>query len=560
MASRLGPALNKNPLILAAACLAVYASTLGVTEFFHDDQILIADNPLLRLGWRAVPALFTTGYWEAAQGAAGTSVHYYRPVLMLTFWLQAMTTGFWAPAMHALNLILHVCVVLLLRLLLLKRLPAQAAEAAALFYALSPMHTEAVSSLTGRSEILAALCVLGAWMFFENGRFRAGLLIFFLGLLVKETVFLFPVFFALSDWVFHGRRPWDRERRALYSSMGLSVFALLAARAALLPKVVAGGVPYFDSRLTAALTVSRFALGHYLAPSLTGLGQCSAYARPLIADASLGEWSAWLSLAVVSLALGAGLWRALARRCSWGFWISGFALFLLPGSHLIFPLDTIGAERFLYLPLVGLSAAAGAAYQRLAARRPLMMRGLGLAGLLWFGAAAAARNQTYGSWRAYYEAAVDCNPVSAGSWSALGAALLRQGDRLNGEACLKRAVDLDESYPSARYNLARMSYENGDWEGAEKHVRKALAGAPRSADALVLAALIAERRGRLEEMRGRLEEALSFFPEHSLALYNLGRYWMMMRRQAKAEGYFERYLRKVPQDREAAVSLGRLAK
>lgn len=560
MASRLGVALKKRSFILTAACLAVYASTLGIGEFFHDDQIIIADNPLLRLGWRAALELFKTGYWEATQGVAGASVHYYRPVLMLTFWLQVMTTGFWAPAMHAVNLILHVCVVLLLRHQLLKRLPPQAAEAAVLFYALSPVHTEAVSSLTGRSEILAALSVLWAWRLFEDGRFRGGLAIFFLGLLTKETVFLFPAFFALSDWVFHGRKPWQRERLGLYFSMGFCLAAVLVVRGGLLPKVLAGGIPYFDSRLTAALTVSRFALGHYLIPSLTGWGQCSDYVRPLIADASWNESSAWFSLAAAAILLGGGAWRALSRRSPWGFWISGSALFLLPGSHLIFPLDTIGAERFLYLPLIGLSAAVGAAYQRLAARRPLMARCLGLAGLLWIGSASAARNQIYRSRRAYYEAAVSCNPVSARAWSALGATLLLEGDRLGGEACLKRAVGLDSTYPSAHYNLARLAYEDGDWAQAEKHAREALIHAPRNTDALILSALVAERDGRLEQMGRRLEEALAAFPEHPLALYNLGRYWMMKRQQNMAAVYFARYLKKVPQDRDVAALLGRSTK
>lgn len=537
MASGLGAALSRRQAALAAACLAAYAATLGVTEFFHDDLALVADNPLLRSGWGSAWKLFASGYWQPAQDSSGAMVHYYRPVLMMTFWLQALTTGLWAPAMHALNVILHIASALLLRLQLLRRMPARAAEAAALFYALSPMHTEAVSALTGRSEILAALCVLGAWRLLEDGRRVAGLALFTLGLLCKETVFLFPIFYALSDWVFNGQAPWRAGRRSLYASIAVLLASILAARWMVLPKIVAGGQPCFDSRLTAALTVSRFALRHYLAPSLTSLGQCSDYVRPLIADAAVNEWSAWLSLGFIVAFLAGGLLATLKRRSPAGFWIAGFALFLLPSSHLLFPLDTIGAERFLYLPLIGLAAGAGWMYDRAAARAPRAALFFGTAGLLWFAGATALRNRSYRSARAYYEAAVSCNPVSARAWSSLGVAKLKGGDRAGGKACLERAVGLNNSFPNAYYNLARLAYEEGDWRSAESNAARVLALTPDNADALILSALIAERLGRLDRMRSLLERSLLASPGHPLAEFNLGRYWLLVGRPERAAAF-----------------------
>jgi tetratricopeptide (TPR) repeat protein len=522
-----------------AAALA-YGGTLGLREFFHDDQAIIAGNRLLQEGWRGLWGLWTTGYWEAAQGSAA-AVHYYRPVLMLSFWLQTMTTGLWAPAMHGVNIGLHVLAVLLLRSILLRRLPVLAAEAAAIFYAISPMHSEAVAFLTGRSELLAAVFVFGAWLCLDSGsapgRRGPGVALFILGLLSKETVFLFPALLALSDWVFHRRTPWQRERRQVHALLAAGTCAVLAARWAVLPELVAGGLPYFSSRLTAALTFPGFAWAHYLWPSLTGLGQCSDYSRPLIPDAGLSSASAWLSLAAMAALMGGGLWSAVRRRSPAGFWIAGPAFFLLPGSHLILPLDSIGAERFLYLPLMGLCVGVGSAYAWLAGRARRAAKVLGFCLAAWFLALSVERNRIYRSGESFYRAAVSCNPLSARAWSSLGAALLLKGENEAGVMHLRRAIALDPGLGTPHYNLARLAFAQGRLTEAQEEVERAIKNAPGDVEAMVLSALVAERRGDLAGMRRRLEEALAVLPGHALARYNLGRYWLLAGRRDRADAF-----------------------
>jgi len=487
-------------LLIALACVA-YAQTLRTGDFFQDDQAIIAENPVLRRGWRAAPELFRTGYWEAVHGDFAP-VQEYRPLLMLSFLLQVMTTGFRPQPMHAVNLLLHILACLLLWEALRSRMEPAGAWLGALIYALLPIHTEAVSALTGRSEVLSTALMLGSWLCLEetarSSRLAAGLALFSGALLTKESSVVFPVFLALSDWTFHGATPLEPGRRRLQAWLWACVAATLALRWAVLPRVIHGGIPYFPGRLAASLTLPGFALRRYLWPSLAGTGLCSDLSRPLIPDAPLSSPWAWLSLAAVLAAFGSAAYFLIRRRV-WAFWLLGPCLFLLPTSHLIFPLDTIGAERFLYAPTIGLAAGWGHLYAWLKGSRRMALALCALALPGWYLLATLQRNKAWSSRVSHYEAAVACNPKSAKSRSALGASLLAKGRLEEGTAHLFEAIRLDPRHSQAYYNLGKLSWERREAAAAERHLRKALELDPKAVDAWVLLALVLESQGRMEE-------------------------------------------------------------
>ncbi|MDE2292628.1 MAG: glycosyltransferase family 39 protein [Elusimicrobia bacterium] len=339
--------------LVVIAAVAAFAPALRGRPFLFDDAYLIQKNPYLHQSLAGGAAsLLTTGYWEAPNGRAA-SVQEYRPLLMLSFLLQAKTTGFSVPAMRLGNVLLHVLVCLLLWEIFRRKLGPPAAFAGALIFAVLPVHSEAVGLLSGRSELLSAALVFGAWLALEDGLLALGLSLYAGALLTKESSVLFPVLLALSDWTFRGREPWDEDSRGLQGTLWGMTAAYILLRFAVLPDPFQAGKPYFADRLAAALTLSRFAARHYVWPSLSGLSLCSDFTRPLIPDASPRSPSAWLLLSAW-LALFAGAVRGLRRRERWAFWLIAPCLFLLPTSNLILPLDTIGAERFLYIPTISL--------------------------------------------------------------------------------------------------------------------------------------------------------------------------------------------------------------
>ncbi|MDE2142479.1 MAG: tetratricopeptide repeat protein [Elusimicrobia bacterium] len=516
-------------LAVSAAAAAAFGVSLFSRGWPRDDRWLILEHPLIRAGWPGAVRLLTSGYVQPLLGAE-TPIHEWRPVLSLTFLLQRVATGFAPLPFHAANLALHVAVCLLVLEALRRRLGPRAAFAGALVYAVLPVHAEAVAYLSSRSELLAALSVLGAWLALgapENPaprRVLAGTLIYAAGALSKESALLFPVFLALADWTFAGRKPWEPGRRGVYAALAAAAALVLLGRALVLPSIADGGVPYFSgvSYLTRLLTVSKYAVWFYVRPALTGAGLCSDFARPLVPDASYADPAAWAALLALAAAFAAAA-RAVARRRSWGFWLLGPCLFLLPTSHLIINLDTLGAQRFLYFPCLGLAAAAGTVFARAEARRASAARAALAAAVLVLGARAAVRAADWRDDAAYYRAAVACNPVSAKARNGLGLAYLRGGDEAAGAAALEESVRLGPRLYDPVMNLALLAYRHGDLAQARARLDRARALRPDAPDGLTLQALLDERAGDRRGAAAALTRAVAVNPDDFTARFDLAR-------------------------------------
>src|SRR5262249_26769455 len=137
--------------------LAVLPFLNGLTgEFTYDDKPIIRDNPRL-----ASPAtfseIFTTHYFGGSL-ATGTA---YRPLVLVTYAVQRWIFGNDALLFQPVNVGLHAATTLLLGAYLVRLgFPEGAATAVAALFAVLTVHVEAVTSLVGRAEVLAALLVL----------------------------------------------------------------------------------------------------------------------------------------------------------------------------------------------------------------------------------------------------------------------------------------------------------------------------------------------------------------------------------------------------------------
>ncbi len=172
----------KNRLLLVAAALVAFAGALG-GGFIFDDFGLLGDPVITS----------PSGWWESWK------LLQTRPLSWFSFWLNYQTSGEHPFVWHAVNLALHIAVVLLLFETLKELIPPRAALTAAAIFAVHPMLTESIAYVFARSILIATLASLLAVRCWIRGRHWVAVAWFFVAMLGKEECAALPIFLLLLD-------------------------------------------------------------------------------------------------------------------------------------------------------------------------------------------------------------------------------------------------------------------------------------------------------------------------------------------------------------------------
>jgi hypothetical protein len=147
--------------LAAVAAVVAFANATG-GAFVYDDTRQIVANPLIQDPARLGEALASDVWaFRAEAGEAGSN--YWRPAFVGWMVLNERLFGLDPAGWHLSSLLLHALVTALafgfLRQL---RADARIAGAAALLFAVHPVHTESVAWISGSPDLLLGVGVLGA--------------------------------------------------------------------------------------------------------------------------------------------------------------------------------------------------------------------------------------------------------------------------------------------------------------------------------------------------------------------------------------------------------------
>lgn len=434
-------------LMLAAVTAAAYFNAAHDTLVYDDKYLNTRD---FSLDAQSLVRLFHEHLWAGA--GVGTDV--YRPLLMFLLAVEGAIHGVRARWFHLTNIALHVITTLVLFGLLLELLRGKkgawslsllAALLAALVFGVHPIHTEVVDSVFNRSEMLATLGVLGAlwtaWRWGERHPVRAWAsvsLIYLAALLCRESAAPLPalvllVLIALRPELIltpEGRR---RLRPVALLLVAGGVYFLLRRSALSLPAVsvilerlaipsahaapAAPDVPPALELVSPSSASQR--LGLVLCMIREGL-RLVVWPHPLRAGYDgLGAGGPIHALAIVSLvAMSAILWRRSAPGFLLG--LGFFLVALLPSTRIFSSFSAQMAERYLYLPSVGLSLGLAIQLQQwLTGQRKWPIVGAMLAVVALWMPLTLSRNADWSSDQALWEREVRVAPQSARAWRSL---------------------------------------------------------------------------------------------------------------------------------------------
>lgn len=534
---------------LLLVVLVVYQNSFGV-PFVLDDGPAIVSNPSLRRLWPL------TGVLVPKLEDGGITVSG-RPLVNLSLALNYAVGGEAVAGYHAVNLLIHACVGLLLlgvaRRTLLQ--PVMAARfgpvalplawAVAALWLLHPLQTAAVTYIVQRAETLMGLCYLLTLYAFiraaelqpvgldrmipatgsarrdQRSRLTMNLWTFLsvvaclAGMACKEVMVTAPVMVLLYDRTFVAgdfREAWRRRWK---------YYLALAGTWLLLAWLVVGtggrgGTAGFGIEVSPwiyALTQCQ-AVVHYL--------RLTVWPHPLVFDYGIatvdGIAAVWWQ-ALLLVALLAGVAVAMVRRPVLGFVGAWFFVLLAPSSSVVPVVTQTMAEHRMYLALAAPVVLLVAGLHGWLGRRAWAVCGL-LA--LLGGAATWARNGDYATAYSLWSDTVAKRPASA----------------------------------RAHHNLGLAEQDRGRLDEAARHLRDAIALAPGSPEPIYNLALVLTRQGRTAEAIAAYQEALRLEPDHAASHNNLANLLVSAGRSEEAGRHYAEAVRAQPDFAGARNSYG----
>lgn len=349
-----GEASSRRHLILVAlVALAAYLPALFGGYVYDDDRFVEENEAVHHLSAGGVVSYFTDPSTMAKETWRGI----YRPIRTLDFAIDWTIGGGRPWFFHLRNMLYHAIAAMLLYLLIRAlgeggRGPGEgAALFGALAWALHPVQTESVAWITSRGDVILAVAFLGALLLHLRGRRVAATVVLVVALFSKEAAVVFPAAVFLCDRLRGDRPAW--RWYAIYA-------ALCAGYTAFWMWFIGGGTVQGMGHLETwwggsyganLLTMSKGFL-YYAGELIFPIRLTIDYHVPVASGLHLAEA---VSIACL-LALAAAAWAGGPRS---RFAVLWFLVLILPTSNLLRPIGIPTAERFLYLPSVGLAVWAG---------------------------------------------------------------------------------------------------------------------------------------------------------------------------------------------------------
>jgi protein O-mannosyl-transferase len=355
--------------VLCALVLIVYANSLS-NGFVWDDNPQIVMNPDLRAG-TSWTRLFSSDVWGYTHRDQPAHTNYYRPLQMASYRLTAGLFGLQPQYLHLLSVAFALAAVLAAFAVYLELTGRLAiALAAAVLFAVHPVHSEAIDWISALPELGCATFFLIAFGLFLSTRSQGSdvtptprlvprhwgflslsLLAFAVALLWKETAFVFPIIIAAHILCLEP----DNFRERLRSSAKLSLpfwcvlFGYLALRIRILGFLSMRQRIWELTHVQVGLSVFHLVALYWW--KLVAPIHLNAYYvfSPVRSILDIRAMSSILFLVLACSAVWYGFRRAplAAFAALWVF------ITLLPVMNIYALGRNVFAERYLYLPSVG---------------------------------------------------------------------------------------------------------------------------------------------------------------------------------------------------------------
>jgi tetratricopeptide (TPR) repeat protein len=517
--------------LLLLAIITVYGQTARHDFVNFDDDEYVRENWHVLQGLNGGSIAWAFTHRVSAQWTPLTLLSLMCDVQLVQSTAGRSDTARLAAVMHVVNAGLHAVNALLLFAVLRAMTGAlwPCAFVAAVFAA-HPLHVESVAWITERKDVLSGffgLLALTAYVWYSRGpsllRYTATAAALVLGIMAKPMLVTWPLIFLLLDF-------WPL-RRTLGPALLLEKLPLLALMAIVAVVAILGqqsGAAFYSlesaplgQRLARAVEIYIAYLGESVWPANLTVLYPEAPLKSVIPAIAAGT-------ALVLLTVGA-LWACRRTRSLPRPWLAtGWLLYLitlLPVVGLVRVGSVIMADRFVYLPQIGLCTALAWEAADHARRRRSLRRPLAAAAALLLAALTLCAWRQTTSWRdseTLWKRSLACTRENYFAHNDLGLALAGRGKREAAIEHFRQALQINPEDAKARNNLGDVLAKQGQVPEAIDQFLEALRIKPDFAEAHNNLGAALLRTGRAGAAVEHFRKALAIRPDYFGAHNNLG--------------------------------------
>lgn len=552
---------------IGTAAVLVFASTLLLYSRATTHEFIVYDDPGYVYENRYVMGGFTIEnvVWAFTTGERSN----WHPLTWLSHMLDVELYGSRAGGHHFTSALIHAINAALIFLWV--RTTSGAVYPAlfvALAFGLHPLHVESVAWASERKDVLCAFFFLLSLIAYTRYCARPGATryltttaCFILALLSKPMAVTWPCVALLTDLWPH-RRLWDRNQRwrLLRRCVVEKVpwFALSAAHSVVTLYVQHAGeaVRTFESvPLPIRLENAAVSAVTYLVKTFAPVRLAVFYPYP---SAGLEWWKVAVSLVVlvgISIVV-LGMLRSRPYLAVGWFWFLGM---LAPVIGIVQVGDQALADRYMYLPQIGVLIATAWLARELVSRRPAAKRAVGAMATALCAAMAGLSWAQLGHWRNSESLMTHTLAVTrdnAAAHTLLGYAYQERRETDLAAEQYQRALAIDRRQVNALNNLSVLYLDQGRWAEAEQKALEAIAVQPTHAAAYYNLGVALEEQGRFQPALDQYAKALQLQPDFPKACSRLGALLMKLGRGGEAAEVYRAYTRLQPGNPNGWTNLG----
>ncbi|MDY6861391.1 MAG: tetratricopeptide repeat protein, partial [Thermodesulfobacteriota bacterium] len=406
-----------------------------------DDYLHLVDRKFIHeLSWENIKSMFTH-----------YSDTYYIPLVYLSFALEYGMVGLTPFFYHYTNLTLHILNTLLVFFLIYKLDPRISVSLiCALLFGLHPVHVESVVWITERKDVLSTFFFLGSLIFYscyiKKGKISFHLLslfLFFLAIISKPTVAILPIVLLILDY--YSNRLFDKTiilEKIPYFLMSV-FFGILLFYSHAFQESMGCAFSLYERIIIACR-----ALTFYLYKIIIPLNLSAFYPYPK----TLGIDYYLAPFLILGMLSGIFILRHNKKI------IFGALFFLItigPTLKIIPSGEAIAADRYMYIPSIGLFYIAGLIFSFFyyMEKTKLLMAFSFFGVITFFSILTWERCQIWENDKTLWLDVINKYPYFYGAYQNLGIYYANTGNLDKAKIEFKKAIDLNPYNKEGYFNL-----------------------------------------------------------------------------------------------------------